>query len=187
LVRNRRLEFRARRIWHQATQGGSRLGATYPAAATPSPALIRSLMEEIMKVQRACLLVLAFIILNSGCGASKCRAIGEDCSANAECCGANCSGGSCKAKLTDMGPSSDLGECIKRGEPCSAPASCCSMICAAGACGCKQLGTSCVRHNDCCPSTFCGGGTCIPCAPNGSRCQAQEECCGRCNSPGICG
>lgn len=75
---------------------------------------------------------------DAGC----CKALGETCGSQLECCGNDCNG-KC---------------CVQNGSACNAPSDCCLGVCTNLLC-CKGSGATCGEDEECC-SDKCGSGTC---------------------------
>jgi hypothetical protein len=75
---------------------------------------------------------------DAGC----CKALGEVCGSQVECCGNDCNGKCCASNHS----------------ACDTPADCCQGVCTNNLC-CKGSGTSCGEDKECC-SDKCGSGTC---------------------------
>jgi hypothetical protein len=114
-----------------------------------------------------------------------CKPEGQECTNNDECCGSQCSDGTCGG--------GDEPACVPDGAGCATPDECCGKICAPNATGallcqstCIPVSGVCTTSSDCCTGS-CVAGECgdreVECRPLGAGCAAADECCsGACNN-----
>ena len=118
-----------------------------------------------------------------------CRAAGESCNDNLDCCLNRCEGDVCSGQ-----------RCLDTGIACTSDTSCCTAICTGGFCAplidagtCRVVGQRCDDDQQCC-STSCLGGFCTAqaeCRATDDLCFGDLDCCTNlCSkndgSPGAC-
>ena len=113
--------------------------------------------------------------LGGGCGP-----LGWTCQSNGDCCGQNCTNGTCGCGEVNAG--------------CTDSSDCCAGTCSynldlgAEVCNPRPTGSACAQDSDC-GSSSCSGGVCA-CATTGpgSTCVTNVDCCtGFCGAPGAQG
>ncbi len=144
---------------------GSRVG---PAAAAPKPKPCLSEGKKSKDPGRCC----------------------SNATSDGRCCGVE--GGSCAVtgccdpvSVTPICHDGACVVCLLEGTPSEDPDVCCSTTTAGGLC-CGEVNGSCAVSGCCSGNTFCVGGSCVGCLPEGYPSANATDCCSFTLGDGVC-